>query len=115
MNIPLKLFTIAETLTLALTAMAAAQNSTVARQASEPVVVASAPEALPNLSSVQSAVGDRYVIGNADLLQVYVWKEPELTESVPVRSDGKISLPLSGSSRQPGERLCNSRKISLRS
>lgn len=102
MNIPLKLFTIAETLTLALTAMAAAQNSTVARQASEPVVVASAPEALPNLSSVQSAVGDRYVIGNADLLQVYVWKEPELTESVPVRSDGKISLPLIGELQATG-------------
>jgi polysaccharide biosynthesis/export protein len=35
-----------------------------------------------------------YVIGPEDLLDISVWKEPELTRSVPVRPDGKISLPL---------------------
>lgn len=36
-----------------------------------------------------------YVIGPQDVLQVNVWKEPELsTAAVPVRPDGKISLPL---------------------
>ena len=35
-----------------------------------------------------------YVIGPEDVLQVNVWKEPEITSSVPVRSDGKISLAL---------------------
>lgn len=35
-----------------------------------------------------------YVIGPEDLLDVSVWKEPELTRTVPVRPDGKISLPL---------------------
>jgi|SRR5690348_17956156 polysaccharide biosynthesis/export protein len=35
-----------------------------------------------------------YVIGAEDLLDVSVWKEPELTRAVPVRPDGKISLPL---------------------
>jgi polysaccharide biosynthesis/export protein len=35
-----------------------------------------------------------YIIGPQDVLDVDVWKEPELTRSVPVRPDGKISLPL---------------------
>ena len=35
-----------------------------------------------------------YVIGPEDVLDVSVWKEPELTRTEPVRPDGKISLPL---------------------
>lgn len=35
-----------------------------------------------------------YKIGPQDVLQIDVWKEPELTRSVPVRPDGKITLPL---------------------
>ena len=38
----------------------------------------------------------RFVIGNDDVLSINVWKEPDLTRAVPVRSDGKISLPLVG-------------------
>lgn len=37
-----------------------------------------------------------FIIGNDDLLDIAVWKEPELTKAIPVRSDGKISLPLVG-------------------
>jgi polysaccharide export outer membrane protein len=37
-----------------------------------------------------------YVIGPDDVLAINVWKEPEVSRSVPVRSDGKISLPLVG-------------------
>jgi polysaccharide biosynthesis/export protein len=37
-----------------------------------------------------------YVIGADDVLAINVWKEPEVSRSVPVRSDGKISLPLVG-------------------
>jgi polysaccharide biosynthesis/export protein len=37
-----------------------------------------------------------YVIGPQDLLAINVWHEPELSRSVPVRPDGKISLPLVG-------------------
>ena len=37
-----------------------------------------------------------YVIGADDVLAISVWKEPDVSRSVPVRSDGKISLPLVG-------------------
>jgi polysaccharide export outer membrane protein len=35
-----------------------------------------------------------YIIGVTDLLSIMVWKNDELSLSVPVRSDGKISVPL---------------------
>jgi len=35
-----------------------------------------------------------YVIGPGDSLNVFVWRNPELTSSVTVRPDGKISVPL---------------------
>jgi polysaccharide biosynthesis/export protein len=51
--------------------------------------------------------GESYVIGNDDVLSISVWKEPDLTRPVPVRSDGKISLPLVGdvqaAGRTPGQ------------
>ena len=37
---------------------------------------------------------NRYVIGPEDVLSINVWREEALTRQVPVRSDGKISLPL---------------------
>ncbi len=37
-----------------------------------------------------------YVIGVDDVLSINVWKEPEISRVVPVRSDGKISLSLVG-------------------
>jgi len=35
-----------------------------------------------------------YMIGAQDVLDISVWKEPEVSRTVPVRPDGKISLPL---------------------
>src|SRR2546421_7620854 len=37
-----------------------------------------------------------FVIGESDVLNVNVWREPEISQSVVVRPDGKISLPLIG-------------------
>jgi polysaccharide export outer membrane protein len=39
-------------------------------------------------------VGGQYTIGPEDVLYIHVWKEEALTRTVPVRMDGKISLPL---------------------
>jgi len=41
-----------------------------------------------------SQVPAEYVIGADDTLHISVWKEPDLTATLPVRPDGKISLPL---------------------
>jgi polysaccharide export outer membrane protein len=41
-----------------------------------------------------SQASQTYVIGPDDTLYVSVWKEPDLTETLPVRADGKISMPL---------------------
>ncbi len=50
-----------------------------------------------------SAHDNSYVIGNDDVLAVSVWKEPDISRSVPVRSDGKISLPLVGEVQAAGQ------------
>jgi polysaccharide biosynthesis/export protein len=60
-------------------------------KANEPAKPASA-EKPPNQPA--SVAGLDYVIGADDMLQISVWKEPDLTESLPVRPDGKISMPL---------------------
>jgi polysaccharide biosynthesis/export protein len=39
-------------------------------------------------------VPDDYKIGAQDIVRIDVWKEPEITRTIPVRPDGKISLPL---------------------
>jgi polysaccharide export outer membrane protein len=38
--------------------------------------------------------GPDYLIGPGDNLQIFVWRNPELTTTVPVRPDGRISVPL---------------------
>src|SRR5271156_5682050 len=50
---------------------------------------------VPTEVSKQTAVADgNYIIGAQDVLDISVWKEPEVSRVVPVRPDGKISLPL---------------------
>lgn len=53
-------------------------------------------------ASARQAHDNSYIIGNDDHLTIDVWKETELTKSVPVRSDGKISLPLIGEIQASG-------------
>jgi polysaccharide biosynthesis/export protein len=43
-----------------------------------------------------------YKIGSSDVLAITVWKEPEVSRSIPVRPDGKISLPLVGELQAAG-------------
>ena len=43
-----------------------------------------------------------YVIGENDVLDIDVWKEKEISRTIPVRPDGKISLPLIGEIQASG-------------
>ena len=43
-----------------------------------------------------------YIIGPDDVLSVHVWKEPDISGKMPVRSDGKITLPLVGDIQASG-------------
>jgi polysaccharide biosynthesis/export protein len=52
--------------------------------------------------TVTKAHDSTFVIGNDDVLAINVWKEPDVSRSVPVRSDGKISLPLVGEVQAAG-------------
>lgn len=54
----------------------------------------------PSLPS--DATSEAYTIGVGDELRVNVWKNPELSVEVPVRPDGKISVPLIGDIRAAG-------------
>jgi polysaccharide biosynthesis/export protein len=38
--------------------------------------------------------GDTYLIGPGDDLNIFVWRNPDLSTHIPVRPDGKISIPL---------------------
>jgi polysaccharide export outer membrane protein len=53
-----------------------------------------APANLP-AAPVSAGIGDySYIIGPGDSLNIVVWRNPELSMSVPVRPDGKVSAPL---------------------
>jgi polysaccharide export outer membrane protein len=41
-----------------------------------------------------AADSDRYIIGSEDILYIHVWKEEQFSRTIPVRIDGKITLPL---------------------
>jgi polysaccharide export outer membrane protein len=53
--------------------------------------VFAAPAQLPDLAAAEDP---GYVIGPEDILDIAVWDNEQLTRTVPVRPDGKISLPL---------------------
>jgi polysaccharide export outer membrane protein len=52
-------------------------------------------------SAAKPHAGD-YLIGSGDVLAINVWKEPDVSRSVPVRPDGRISLPLVGELQASG-------------
>jgi polysaccharide export outer membrane protein len=45
---------------------------------------------------------DAYAIGVGDVVEISVWKNPDLTVTVPVRPDGRISVPLLGDVQAAG-------------
>ena len=65
------------------------KNSSIAESGSVPTSVAPSPD-----QAAEVPAGPSYLIGPDDTLHISVWKEPELTVTLPVRSDGKVSLPL---------------------
>ena len=54
----------------------------------------SSSETLPPASSLPPAPSPDYVIGPLDNLTIFVRRNPELTQSIPVRPDGRVSVPL---------------------
>jgi len=76
---------------LALWAMPArAQNESSPKKSAQPEIPAMAADEAKKLATTDP----NYVIGAEDVLDISVWKEPEVSRVVPVRPDGKISLPL---------------------
>jgi len=90
------------TFVITITAITAgAQNASIKARADNPSgKVETAKDGTPAISAavniaVKPATDDpNYVIGPEDNLIVSVWREPEISRSVPVRPDGKISLAL---------------------
>jgi polysaccharide export outer membrane protein len=62
----------------------------------------SSPSPATSPAAPASPHDNTYVIGNDDILAINVWKEPDISRSVPVRSDGNISLPLVGEVQAAG-------------
>jgi polysaccharide export outer membrane protein len=67
---------------------------------SQPQAPAAATDKRP---SGKAHSDNSYVIGANDALAIDVWKEPNVSRSVSVRSDGKISLPLVGELQASGQ------------
>jgi polysaccharide export outer membrane protein len=57
----------------------------------------------PTPTNFKKTGDDSFVIGPDDVLSINVWKEPDISRSVPVRSDGKITLPLVGELQAGGQ------------
>ena len=58
------------------------------------VACSSLPSNLPPAPATAASSDYSYIIGPGDNLNIVVWRNPELSMSVPVRPDGKVSAPL---------------------
>ena len=58
------------------------------------LVVGGCATAKPPLGEVGELVDYEYVIGPGDSINIFVWNNPEVSTSVPVRPDGRVSAPL---------------------
>jgi len=57
-------------------------------------VFAQKPESVAPATDPPQNMATQYLIGPGDQLQIFVWNHPELSPTVPVRPDGRISTPL---------------------
>lgn len=74
--------------------MSAAQAHSPETEGAISTVIAEPNQPNVTVTTGSALAGPSYEIGPNDVLHVAVWKEPELTVTVPVRSDGMISIPL---------------------
>jgi len=94
---------------------ASGQNPSSPASPDKPVIPASAAEPAKDVANaaqpgaantlpprVAQVRPDSYIIGSDDMLAINVWKEPEMSKTVPVRPDGMISLPLLGEIKAKG-------------
>jgi len=84
-----------------------ASTALMAQSGTEPSTPsAGSPAATQSAQNVEASAAkahdNSFVIGNDDVLAINVWKEPDVSRSIPVRSDGKISLPLVGEVQATG-------------
>ncbi len=71
--------------------------------AAKPAVAAPAPAPAETAAPAATPAGkESYVIVTDDMLAISVWKEPQVSRVVPVRPDGKISVPLAGELQASG-------------
>ena len=61
-----------------------------------PIVVANASPGAPGGEKSSLIVTADYIIGPEDVLEITVWRNADLSKTVAVRPDGRISLPLVG-------------------
>jgi polysaccharide export outer membrane protein len=71
-----------------------AKTATTPPSTSTPSAAASVEQPVIPPGVPSSDTQSQYVIGPGDTIQVFVWRNPELTVTVPVRPDGKVSSPL---------------------
>lgn len=83
--------------------LAWAQQDNTASTAPATTMAAENAAAQPAATTETTPGKPEYVIGNDDVLTINVWKEPDISRSLPVRSDGKISLPLIGEIQASGK------------
>lgn len=92
------------TLLLLVSMGAVAQSDSASRAPAPPAATADKQAAEKSAEGSRAPRSDSsYVIGANDVLAINVWKEPDVSRSVPVRSDGKISLPLVGELQAGGQ------------
>jgi len=72
------------------------------RAARPPSTGNNAPVGTSPQAPANQIADEKYVIGPGDIIAVNVWKEPDVSRAVPVRSDGRISLPLVGEVQASG-------------